>query len=101
MKEMKFKSYDCVVKKTKYMNNDNLALVLLDKENGEMIAHITVNGYDKFPHNIAIVKDYSENEGMLAAITEAGLVEKVLGRLPLGYTTAPVVKFNLDGVEEL
>lgn len=101
MKEMKFKSYDCVVKKTKYMNNGNLALMLLNKENGEMVALITVNGNDKFPPDTALVKDYSENEGMLEAITEAGLVEEVIGYAPLGFVIAPIVKFNLTDIEDM
>lgn len=101
MKEMEFNGYDCVVKKTKYVNNDNLALVLLDKVGGDMVAYVTVNGDYKLPEDTALVKDYSENKGMLEAIKKVGLVEEVLGHIPLGHVIAPIVKFNLDDVEEM
>lgn len=101
MKEVKFAGFDCIVKKTKYMNNNNLALVLLDKEDEEIVAHVTVNTEQKFPNDVALVKDYSENEGMLEAITEAGLVEEVIGYAPLGFVIAPIVKFNLTDIEDM
>lgn len=101
MKEVKFAGFDCIVKKTKYMNNNNLALVLLDKEDGEMVTQVTVNTEQKFPDDVALVKDYSENEGMLEAITEAGLVEEVIGYAPLGFVIAPIVKFNLTDIEDM
>lgn len=101
MKEVKFAGFDCIVKRTKYMNNNNLALVLLDKESGEMVARVTVNTEQKLPDDVALVKDYSENEGMLEAITEAGLVEEVIGYAPLGFVVAPIVKFNLTDIEDM
>lgn len=101
MKEVQFSGYNCVVKKSRYMDNENLALVLLDAETHELVAHVTVNTASKFPSDIAAVKDYSENKGMLKAITEAGLVKETMGAVQLGYVSAPIVKFNLDGVEEM
>lgn len=101
MKEVNFKGHNCVIKSSKYTNNDNLALVLLDNESGELIAHVTVNSDKKFPSDVAILKDYSENEGLLDVIIESGLIVEVLGSVPLGYVTAPVVKFKLDGIEEM
>lgn len=101
MKEVKFAGYDCIIKKTKYMNNNNLALVLLDKETGEMVARVTVNTEQKFPDDVALVKDYSENKGMLESIKNAGIVEEVIGYAPLGFVIAPIVKFNLTDIEDL
>lgn len=101
MKEVKFGQWNCVIKKTKYVDNDNLALVLLDKEDSSLIAYVTVNTGAKFPSDIAAVKNYSENQGMLEAITEAGLVEEVITEIPVGYVSVPVVKFNLDDVDEM
>lgn len=101
MKEVKFAGFDCVVKKTKYMNNNNLALVLLDKEDGEMVARVTINTEQKLPDDVALVKDYSENEGMLESIKNAGIVKGVIGYATLGFVVAPIVKFNLTDIEDM
>lgn len=104
MKIIKFNGEDCIVKKSKYINNDNLALVLM--EIGEYadpspIAYITVNTDDKLDSDLSYVKDYSENEGMLEACQKAGLVKEILGVKQLGWVTAPLVRFNMADIEEL
>lgn len=103
MKKMKYGNYDCVVVKTNYVDNNNLALVLLEENNqqGAPVAIATVNTDSVLPRDEAYVKSYSENEGMLEALMEAGLVEEVLGEKRLGYVTVKRVKFNLEDVEEL
>jgi hypothetical protein len=35
---------------------------------------------DKLPKDQAYIKDYSENEGMLEALADAGIVKEVIGR---------------------
>lgn len=100
MKEMNYKDYKGVVVRSRYMNNENLALMLKDKW-GATIAVITVNTNETLPADQAYVKDYSENSGMLEALKESGLVEEILGEKVLGWVTAPLVKFNLDGVDEI
>lgn len=101
MKEMRYKDYDCEVKKGKYSNNNNLALVLLDKEDGSMITTATLNTDDKLSPDMGYIKNYSEGEGMLEALQEAGLVEEIVGQTNLGYVTVPLVRFNLENVETL
>lgn len=100
MKKMNFKGYECVVAKTNYMNNNNLALVLFDANVrfGPPVAYITVNTSEILPANQGFVKNYSENDGMMEAIIEAGLVSEVLGTKQFGYVTAPLVEFNLENV---
>lgn len=101
MKKVKFKNYDCVIKRTKYIENENLALVLMDAKTDELIAHVTVNSIRTLPDDVALVKNYSENIGMLEAITDAGLIEAEMGTAQLGFVRAPIVKFNLKDVEQL
>lgn len=103
MTTVKFRDYKGVVVKSRYMNNENLALILKDKMdmNGAPIATITVNTDEILPQDQAYVKDYSENEGMIKALEEAGLIKEILGMKQLGWTSAPLVKFNLEGVDEI
>ena len=100
---MNYKNYKGVVVRSRYMDNENLALMLKNKEDmgGSPIAVITINTNEKLPADQAYVKDYSENSGMLEALKASGLVEEILGEKVLGWVTVPLVKFNLDGVEEI
>lgn len=101
MKIMEYKGRECQVVRTIYVANGNLALALLDKTSGELVATITTNVGDNFPKNIAAVKDYSEKSGMLEALKNAGLVKKVLNTVRSGFVEIPIVLFDLEEVEEL
>lgn len=62
-------------------------LGLTDSATGEPMATASVNMpdvYDPAPGEV-IIKDYSENEGILKALQEAGIVGSVLRTLPAGY----------------
>lgn len=99
--KVKFRDWDCIVKKSKYVNNDNLALMLFDEETGDPVATATVNTGDKLSENVAYVKSYSENVGMLEALKNAGLVEEILRTKSLGHAQVELVKFNLEKVDEM
>lgn len=99
--KVKFRDWGCIVKRSKYVDNNNLALVLFDEVTDEPVATATVNTGDKLTGAVAYVKDYSENTGMLKALEDAGLVKDILGTRPLGYTEVTLVEFDLSGVEEL
>lgn len=101
MRKMDYEQYKAVVMRSKYMNNDNLALMLIDEEDGSPIATITVNTEDKLPEGFGYVKNYSENAGIMEALQEEGLVKEVLGYKQLGWVTVPLVEFDLEGVDEL
>jgi hypothetical protein len=90
MKHVRFREWDCIVQKRKY-GNGGVALQLVDGEDGSPIATATVNipGL-KLGHNEVAVKDYSENEGLLGALVEAGVV-KPTGRVAkTGHVEVPV-----------
>lgn len=101
MRKMSYKQYKAVVVRSKYMNNDNLALMLIDEKDGSPITKITVNTEDKLPEGFGYVKNYSENEGIMEVLQEEGLVKEVFGYKRMGWVTVPLVEFNLEGVDEL
>ena len=89
MKPVRFRDWDCVVEKSRY-GNGRPALILNDAHNGEMIAVATVN----LPHadagpNDVFIKDYSENEGMLKALTDAGVITPTGGKVGAGFVEVP------------
>lgn len=93
-----FKNWDCVVKQGKYIDNNNTALVLFEEITGEIIAKATVNTGETLPEDFAFIKDYSENEGVLEALKNAGIIKEIVGKTQLGYVEAPLVKLDLTNV---
>ena len=97
-----FKSWLCRVVPTKYTNNGSLALTLKEVDTGEPIATASINmidddaqalidkhfGYEQIP---VYIKDYSENQGMLVALQEAGVVSDVVEYFHSGYIRVPLV----------
>ena len=79
--KVKFMRWECDVVKSKYVVDDSLALELTHAQDGP-IATATVYLSD-FPiwsehkHELCWIKTWSENEGILEALIEAGIVEKV------------------------
>ena len=64
------------------MSHDDHALWLLDN-------HKIVGVH---PYNIPVyIKDYSENQGMLVALQEAGVVSDVIEHVESGYVRVPLV----------
>jgi hypothetical protein len=89
MKLVRFKDWDCVVEKCHY-GNGRPALVLNDARDGEQIAVGTVNLPDvPAGPNEVFIKDYSENEGMLAALEAAGVVKSTGASVRSGFVTVP------------
>lgn len=57
------------------------------------IASATINMPDvELKDDEVIIKDYAENEGMLDALVEAGIVEKHHDWVNSGFISAPVCK---------
>ena len=91
--------YTCHVKKTKYTNNGRIALQLVsaiddlknDVYKEEPLFTATVNlPPEPLQPNEVIIKNYSENEGMLDALVDAGIV-KTTGRIiQSGFVTCHV-----------
>lgn len=90
---VKFQDWDCIVSKENYADNDRIALELIDKHNGELVAVATINVPDEdLKDDEAVIKDYSENEGMLDALVKAKIVSKPLRYVETGMVDSPVVK---------
>ena len=97
-----FKSWLCRVVPDKYTNTHSLALTLKEVDTGEPIATASINmidddaqalidkhfGYEQIP---VYIKDYSENQGMLVALQEAGVVSDVFEYFHSGYIRVPLV----------
>lgn len=96
-KHVKFKNWLCTITKSKYMNNDRIALLLRDVKTGEQIATATVNVVDyslsdHLEKTHTFIKDYGENQGILKSLVEQGIVKDTGVKWPTGYVEANLVE---------
>lgn len=92
---VEFAGYTCNAYLTRYSHGGAQAVFLTDTRDGGPVATATVNvpGVgENLPEGHALLKDYAENEGMLAALQAAGLVADTGRRVPTGYVQVPVVR---------
>jgi hypothetical protein len=92
MSTIRFRSWACRLEFARY-GNGRTALRLLDERDGGVVAIATVNVREAAlgPDEV-LVKDYSENEGMLEVLTRHGVVEATGRVVPTGYANAHVCR---------
>ena len=80
-KKVKFMSWECDVKKSNYSVDDSLALELTHPEDGPIaVASVYLENYPitgEYKKDHCWIKTWSENEGILEALVDAEVVEKV------------------------
>jgi hypothetical protein len=94
MVKVRFLDWDCDVVLGEY-SNGNTSIELFDEVDGP-IAVATVNLDVSLPNDQAYIKNYSENEGMLDALEDAGIVIDVLGMAQTGYVNVPLCQLDLE-----
>lgn len=87
---VQFKKWNCILKWSKY-GNGRAALQLID--DGELVLTATVNLPDEdLEDNEVFIKDYSENDGILEVLVNAGIIEDTGKRVRSGFVTIPVCR---------
>lgn len=83
----------CKVRFSTYIFGGRTAIQLFDDETGELVCTATANVLDEpLGHNEVLIKNYSENEGVLGALVRAGVVEDTGRRVASGFVTLPVCR---------
>ena len=86
-------SYFVTPKWGTYRVNGRTSLELIDVHDGELVMVATVNLTDeRINEDELIIKNYSENEGVLESLQKAEIVGPVLRTVHTGFVTASVVK---------
>lgn len=96
MEEMKvhFAGYDCIASFDRYVSTNNVAIQLLDAEDGLPICVATVN-LDLLEEGFCAVKNWSENAGMEGALISAGIIEpEACDFQRNGFVMAPVYRLT-------
>lgn len=91
--QVQFRGWRCRVERASYGHTDRIALTLSDVEDGEPVAVATINLPElALAADEVVIKDYSENEGMLATLVTAGVISAPLRAIPLQYVTVYVCR---------
>lgn len=102
MKTFKINSYgnehEVVVRLSKY-TNDRIAIQLDDAEDGMPYTTATVNMPNVLlEDNEVLIKDYSENEGMLEFLIKNNIVTPTMQGVHAGHVWLPVATVNDESV---
>lgn len=92
MKKVKFKSWNCLVSFGRY-SNGRTAIRLIDSLDGAPVATATVNVPDvKLAKDEVIIKNWSENSGILRALIDHDVVMDTGKKVRCGITHGYVCK---------
>lgn len=85
---VQFKEWTGKIEKGRY-GDGSIALKLVDTNDGSQIAIATVSVPNRYPpEGHVFVKNWSENEGMVAALESAGVVHDTGIRVKTGFVEA-------------
>lgn len=85
MPSVNFIGYECQVKVSRYAHRLTPCLSLIDSE-GMPVATATVNVPNlQLPLDCVVIKNYSENEGILEALIAAEIVKPTGQTVPIGH----------------
>ena len=91
--KIKFKEWDCILKKEMYQDGERIALVLVHEIDGDIVAFATTNLPDvPMDDDEVAIKDYAENEGMLKTLIDAGVISQPTAYFPQGFVDFPICK---------
>lgn len=87
MIKVKFKQWNCIAEFSRYVDNNRISIQLIEEKTAEPIATASVNlTYIKgMTDNEIAIKDYSENEGMVKALKEAGIIGELILTVQSGH----------------
>lgn len=84
-----YRGWHVNVVRSHYINTDRIALMLIDADDGLPITTCTVNIPEVFVEkDQLIIKDWSENEGILKWLQEHNIVGPRLRSIPTGHVEA-------------
>lgn len=87
MTKVKFKQWNCIAEFSRYVDNDRISIRLTEEETAEPIATASVNltFIKGMTDNEIAIKDYVENEGMVKALKEAGIIGEIILTVQSGH----------------
>lgn len=99
-----FRKWHCIAEGTYYNEpSDRKAIVLVDADEGDMIAVGTTNIPDiPCGDDEVFIKDYAENEGMAKSLKKAGIIEFIpVSHVNSGHVIIPKYKLTEKAMKHL
>jgi len=94
--EVLFRQWKCLVQ-IRYYDNDRPAIVLTDANDKDTVAVATVNVPEcPLEEGEVIIKNYSENEGILKCLIKARVISHPVRFVQTGFTVCPVCMLLLN-----
>jgi len=100
MKTLNYQNHNMSLKVSTH-GGKTLRMDLSDAQTGEPWTTVTLWPDTPMPYGTAIIKDYSENEGMFDWLKQNGLIHARIAMYQIGYAECPVVSVNMQALEEL
>ena len=91
MKTVRFLDQDCSVVLANYSSNGRIAIMLLCEDGSPMTTATSCIDHP-MPEGCTAIKTYSENEGILEALVEAGIVRETGHTATNGFAKFPIVE---------
>lgn len=89
--------WNCIVEFGRYGNNNRTAIELMDKFTREHIMTCTTNlPKEDLADTSVAIKNYSENEGILDKLIEAGVIAKPHALVQSGFVKIPICKLLVN-----
>lgn len=85
-----------------YANGDNVAIILNDEDDGQLATVASVNGEIITDGTYVGIKDWSENEGIVYALIDAGIVtDEMVTVEPTGFVMIPYLRLTDEALAEV
>lgn len=90
--QSKYKAYQVYLKYDRYRSNGRTCIELLEAKTHEpvLVATVNIDNYHPLQPGEVIIKDYSENEGVLDFLIANGIVSRPKTWIATGWVTVPV-----------
>ena len=97
-KNVEFLGIECAVDMEQTYPNGRPALILTDAEDGSGVCYASINiPQIDLEKDEVIIKNYSENQGVLDALIEAGIITKPVKEVQISqWVIAPICKIIKD-----
>ncbi len=83
---VQFRQWNCTVQYETYRQGGRIAICLLDDQDSTPVATATRNVPEyPLPEGHVLIKDNDENEGMVQALAQAGIISEPLNWVPCGF----------------
>ena len=90
MRTIRFMKWNCGIKVVKYIEPNNLALQLINIDDGSPIIMASVNPEFKLNENEIAIKSWAENDGVADILMKAGIISDIKRIIILGHAEATV-----------